>query len=126
MSCINCTDQYSWLAVYTNGYLSECDDSGNHAVYADINQDQVVSLSWISKADGRVCSSINKNKDSNEKLILFRRRYTEVNSDGFYYTDRPPVHGLGVEKTLDGLASGNYIFLMIDGRTIHSNDRNLV
>lgn len=114
-TCPECQDSYTWLAMYRDGRtLAECDGSGQHAGFRDIDLERLQRLVLLSRSGGAA-----RVLDMQPGLIpiFFRRRFLEMNTE-----NRTTIHCLGWR--LDGVESFTFIF--DDGSILVSNYRNAV
>lgn len=128
--CASCKERWNWVAFYKDGgSLRECDGSGTHRVYADIDQSRVTIIEW-QPIDGMLTTPslrVSRFPQRSATLVLFRRHLIEMQMGGGPSIAHPTIHGLGREwVAANGEPKGEYWFIMDDGSVVMSEDKNAV
>jgi hypothetical protein len=120
--CQNCRDAWTWAATYTSGsVLRECDGSGTHRGFAEVDQSRLESLAWLPLRPGLPRLAVRL--EPGQRGVLFRRRSLEVQFGASVTAGDPlTLHALGYAQ--DGAQS--LLFAAEDGSVLLSSNPQAV
>ena len=122
IECDHCTDAWTWVVRYRDGStLLECPGNGVHHAFADIDQEQALTMVLVPKRQGLAQIGVHMSTPT-MRPIFFRRRYLTLNTSGGSETGRQTIHCLGWEDN----ATESFTFAFEDGGVLLTADRNAV